>query len=100
MMLLNQCHHSLEEAEQCWLRFQRTFVIRRQQTLENVQGRVIVSFVVERDGSLTDIHTVRSVDPALDREAEKVVSKMPRWTPGVQNGQRVRVRYNIPVTFR
>lgn len=68
--------------------------------LENVQGRVIVSFVVERDGSLTDIHTVRSVDPALDREAEKVVSKMPRWTPGVQNGQRVRVRYNIPVTFR
>lgn len=68
--------------------------------LEDVQGRVIVSFVVERDGSLTDIHTVRSVDPALDREAERVISKMPRWTPGVQNGKRVRVRYNTVVTFR
>lgn len=65
-----------------------------------IQGRVIVAFVVERDGSVTDVHTVRSVDPSLDREAESVVRRMPRWTPGKQNGQAVRVKYNVPVTFR
>lgn len=65
-----------------------------------IEGRVIVSFVVERDGSITDVHTVRSVDPSLDREAESVVGRMPRWTPGFQDGEAVRVKYNVPVTFR
>ena len=65
-----------------------------------VQGRVIVSFVVERDGSITDVRVVRSVDPSLDREAARVVSSMPRWTPGKQNGSAVRVKYNVPVSFR
>ena len=65
-----------------------------------VQGRVIVSFVVERDGSITDVRVVRSVDPSLDREAQRVVSSMPRWTPGKQNGSAVRVKYNVPVSFR
>ena len=65
-----------------------------------VQGRVIVSFVVERDGSITDVRVVRSVDPSLDREAARVVSSMPRWTPGKQNGSAVRVKYTVPVTFR
>ena len=51
-----------------------------------VQGRVIVSFVVERDGSITDVRVVRSVDPSLDREASRVVRSMPRWSPGKQNG--------------
>ena len=65
-----------------------------------VQGRVVVSFVVERDGSITDVRVVRSVDPSLDREAQRVVSSMPRWTPGKQNGSAVRVKYNVPVSFR
>ena len=65
-----------------------------------VQGRVVVSFVVERDGSITDVQVVRSVDPSLDREAQRVVKSMPRWIPGKQNGQAVRVKYNVPVSFR
>lgn len=65
-----------------------------------VQGRVIVTFVVEIDGSITDVHVVKSVDPALDKEAARVVKSMPRWKPGKHNGSRVRVKYTMPVTFR
>ncbi len=65
-----------------------------------VQGRVIVSFVVERDGSITDVRVVRSVDPSLDREAQRVVRGMPHWIPGKQNGSAVRVKFNVPVAFR
>ena len=65
-----------------------------------VQGRVVVGFVVERDGSITDVNILRSVDPSLDREAMRVVKSMPRWTPGKQNGSAVRVKYQVPVTFR
>ncbi len=65
-----------------------------------VQGRVVVSFVVERDGSITDVNVVRSVDPSLDREATRVVKAMPKWIPGKQNGSAVRVKYNVPVSFR
>lgn len=66
----------------------------------NIQGRVICSFVVERDGSVSDIRIKRSVDPSLDKEAMRVVSAMPKWIPGRQNGQMVRVKYTLPVTFR
>lgn len=65
-----------------------------------VQGRVVVSFVVERDGSITDVKVVRSIDPSLDREATRVVKSMPKWIPGKQNGSPVRVKYNVPVSFR
>lgn len=65
-----------------------------------VQGRVVVSFVVERDGSITDVHVVRSVDPSLDKEAQRVISSMPHWIPGKQNGSAVRVKYTVPVSFR
>ena len=65
-----------------------------------VQGRVVVGFVVERDGSITDVNVLRSVDPSLDREAMRVVKGMPKWTPGKQNGSAVRVKYQVPVTFR
>jgi protein TonB len=65
-----------------------------------IQGRVICTFVVERDGSVSDIRIARSVDPSLDKEAIRVVSGMPRWIPGRQNGQMVRVKYTLPVTFR
>ncbi len=65
-----------------------------------VQGRVVVSFVVERDGSITDVKVVKSVDPSLDREAIRVISSMPNWIPGKQNGSAVRVKFNVPVSFR
>lgn len=65
-----------------------------------VQGRVIVTFVVERDGSITDVKVAKSVDPALDKEAQRVVRGMPHWIPGKQNGSAVRVKYTVPVTFR
>lgn len=65
-----------------------------------VQGRVVVSFVVERDGSITDVRVVRSVDPSLDKEATRVVKSMPNWIPGKQNGSTVRVKYNVPVSFK
>ena len=65
-----------------------------------VQGRVVVGFVVERDGSITDVNVLRSIDPSLDREAMRVVKSMPRWQPGKQNGSAVRVKYQVPVSFR
>lgn len=65
-----------------------------------VQGRVVVSFVVEKDGHISDVTVLRSVDPSLDKEAIRVVRNMPRWTPGKQGGELVRVRYNVPVSFR
>ncbi len=65
-----------------------------------VQGRVIVQFVVSKTGSISDVKVVRGVDPSLDREAVRVVSAMPKWTPGRQNGTTVNVRYTLPVTFR
>jgi len=65
-----------------------------------VQGRVVCTFVVERDGSITDVRVVKSVDPSLDKEAMRVVKSMPKWIPGKQNGSAVRVKYTVPVTFR
>ena len=64
------------------------------------QGRVVVSFVVGKDGHISDVTVVRSVEPSLDKEAVRVVRNMPRWTPGKQGGEPVRVRYNVPVSFR
>lgn len=65
-----------------------------------VQGRVVVSFVVGKDGHISDVTVLRSVDPSLDKEAIRVIRNMPRWTPGKQGGEPVRVRYNVPVSFR
>lgn len=65
-----------------------------------IQGRVIATFVVERDGSITDVKVVKSVDPSLDKEAVRVLKSMPKWIPGKQNGSAVRVKYTVPVTFR
>ncbi len=65
-----------------------------------VQGRVIVQFVVEKDGSVTDVRVAKSVDPSLDKEAQRVVKAMPKWIPGKQNGSAVRVKYTVPVTFK
>ena len=65
-----------------------------------IQGRVVATFVVERDGSITDVKVIKSVDPSLDKEAVRVLKSMPKWIPGKQNGQAVRVKYTVPVTFR
>ena len=65
-----------------------------------IQGRVIVTFVVERDGSITDVRVAKSVDPSLDKEAVRVTKSMPHWNPGMQNGGPVRVKFTLPVTFR
>ena len=65
-----------------------------------VKGRVIVQFVVEKDGSITDVQVVKSVDPSLDKEAARVIKSMPHWIAGRQNGSPVRVRYTVPVTFK
>ena len=65
-----------------------------------IQGRVITNFVVERDGSITDVNVVRGQDPSLDKEAVRVIKTMPRWKPGQQRGKPVRVRFTLPVQFR
>ena len=65
-----------------------------------IQGRVVATFVVERDGSITDVKVIKSVDPSLDKEAIRVLKSMPKWIPGKQNGSAVRVKYTVPVTFR
>lgn len=65
-----------------------------------IEGKVIVQFVVEKDGSVTQIKAVRSPDPSLEKEAIRVVSMMPKWTPGINNGQPVRVKYTLPVSFK
>lgn len=65
-----------------------------------IQGRVVVSFIVEKDGQVSNLSVARSVHPRLDAEALRVLSLMPRWLPGRQNGKAVRVRYNVPCSFR
>ena len=64
------------------------------------QGRVIVTFVVCKDGSICDAKVVKSVSPALDAEGLRVISSMPNWTPGTQSGKAVNVKYTVPITFR
>lgn len=65
-----------------------------------IQGRVVVSFVVNKDGTVKDAKIVRSVDKSIDAEALRVISAMPKWQPGYQDGKAVSVRYTVPVTFR
>ena len=65
-----------------------------------ISGRVVVGFVVERDGSISHVQVLRGVDPSLDKEAVRVVKSMPKWNPGMQNGSPVRVKYNVPVQFK
>ena len=66
----------------------------------NIQGKVIVKFVVGRDGSVSRAEVLRGVDPALDREALRVVNSMPKWNPGMNNGQPANVWFQLPITFK
>ena len=65
-----------------------------------VQGRVVVSFIVETDGSITDCHVSQSLSPSCDAEALRVVKAMPRWIPGMDKGKPIRVMFNLPVSFK
>lgn len=66
----------------------------------NIQGKVVVKFVVGRDGSVSRAEVIRGVDPALDREALRVVNSMPKWNPGMNNGQPANVWFQLPITFK
>ena len=67
---------------------------------EGIQGRVAVRFIVEKDGSISDVKPILSVHPLLNKEAVRVVKSMPKWSPGKHNGKPVRVRFNLPVMFK
>lgn len=67
---------------------------------QKVEGRVLVWFVVETDGRLTDVKVAKKVFPSLDAEAVRVVKTMPKWTPGKHNDQPVRVRFALPIVFK
>ena len=66
----------------------------------NIQGRVICSFVIAKDGNVVDVKILRGVDPLLDKEAIRVISMSPKWAPGKQHGKPVRVKYTFPVIFQ
>ena len=68
--------------------------------INKTEGRVIANFLINKDGAISDVNVVRSVDPLLDAEAVRVLSQMPNWKPGMQRGQNVNVRFTIPVSFR
>ena len=65
-----------------------------------VQGRVVCSFIVEKDGSRSNVCVTKALSPLCDKEAVRLIKSMPRWVPGKQNGHLVRVHYNVPVSFR
>ena len=69
-------------------------------TKNKIEGRVLVTFVVEHDGSISNVDVANSVYPSLDKESIRVVSGMSKWIPGKVNGKTVRVKYTIPITFR
>ncbi|MEZ5083006.1 MAG: energy transducer TonB [Bacteroidales bacterium] len=65
-----------------------------------IQGRVFVTFVVERDGNITDVKILRGIGGGCDEEALRVIKNMPKWTPGKQRGKPVRVQFNMPIMFK
>ena len=67
---------------------------------KGIEGRVTVRFIVEKDGSISNVTVVRHIHPLLDKEAVRVIKAMPKWSPGMLNGKPVRVKFNIPVAFR
>jgi TonB family protein len=69
-------------------------------TKNGAQGRVLVQFIVEKDGSISEIEVVKKIDENLDAEAVRVVKAMPKWKPGMQKGEPVRVRFTLPIMFR
>lgn len=65
-----------------------------------IEGQVVVGFIVDKDGSVTDVVVAKGVDPLLDEEAMRAVRLMPKWKPGLQNGKPVKTKFNLPVRFK
>jgi TonB family C-terminal domain len=87
--------------EQAMMKFVATNVKYPQAALDkNISGRVMVQFVVEKDGSVTDVKTVKGIGGGCDEEAVRVVKAMPKWKPGMEKGKTVRVQYLLPITFK
>ena len=98
--LLNSNRVFLEEGKNCLniLHTMSSFQLTLQKN--KIEGRILVTFVVEHDGSISNVNVANSVYPSLDKESIRVVSGMPKWIPGKANGKTVRVKYTIPITFR
>jgi len=79
--------------------FEENLKYPKQSKEKGIQGKVYVAFVVEKDGSITNVKMLRGIDPLLDNEALRVVRSMPKWEPGTQRGQNVRVQFNMPIKF-
>lgn len=89
------------EGTQALLRYLRENMVYPDSCFENnIQGRVLISFIVEKDGSITKPEVVKSVNPLLDAEALRLISGMPKWKPGKHDGETCRVKYTVPVNFR
>ena len=86
--------------QQAMMRFIAENMCFRWTDFGNIQGRVTVQFTVLKTGEITDIAVVRGVDPLLDREAVRIVQSMPNWIPGKQRGEKVNVRFTLPIAFR
>ena len=67
---------------------------------KNIEGKVYVSFTIEKDGSITNIHILNGIGGGCDKESIRVVNNMPKWTPGENNGQKVRVEYTLPINYK
>jgi protein TonB len=79
--------------------YQRIFSTQSWPQSNGVEGKVIVQFIVDQHGEVTDVVILKGIDPTLDKEAIRVIKSSPRWSPGIQNGKIVRARYIIPVSF-
>jgi periplasmic protein TonB len=66
----------------------------------NIEGRVFISFVVEKDGNISDVKVIRGIGGGCDEEAKRVIKSLPKFSPGKQNGRPVRVQFNVPVNFK
>jgi protein TonB len=89
-----------EGGMQAWAKYiQRNLRYPLQAQEDGIQGKVFISFVIEKDGSISNVTVLRGVASSLDQEAARVIQRSPKWKPGIQNKQSVRVRYNMPISF-
>jgi protein TonB len=89
-----------EGGMQAWAKYiQRNLRYPLQAQEDGIQGKVFISFVIEKDGSISNVTVMRGVASSLDQEAARVIQKSPKWKPGIQNKESVRVRYNMPISF-
>jgi protein TonB len=95
-----QAFPEFEGGMKAWYKFiQRNLRYPSTALEQEKQGKVFVSFVIERDGTISDVKVMKGVGYGMDEEASRVIKKSPKWKPGIQNGKSVRVRFNMPITF-